>query len=97
MEDVRAVGVDLDATFGIGLATHVTAWSRAALEHEHLTALLSQDARDRASPNAGPGHDDVDFLHGNSIPQTRYWENGHLVRSKNYRKMSNVPPVLSVT
>ena len=67
VENVGTVGVDLDAV-GIGLAPHVAARSRAALEHEHLAPILCQHARDRASPDAGPGHDDVDFLHGNSIP-----------------------------
>ena len=68
VENVGTIGVDFDAAFGVGFTAHVAAGNRAALEHEHLPALLGQHARDRASPDAGPGHDDVDFLHGHSIP-----------------------------
>ena len=41
-----------------------------------------QHARDRASQDAGPGHDDVDFLHGHSIPQTSAARNGQHGKSE---------------
>ena len=63
VEDVRAVGVDLDAGFGVSLAPHVPARCRATFEHEYLAPFFGQHARNRAPPNACTSHYDVDFLH----------------------------------
>ena len=68
VENVRAVGVDLDAGFGVGLAPHVAARCRPALEYEHLASFFCQHAGYRASPDAGTSHNYVSFLHGHSIP-----------------------------
>ena len=56
MEDVRAVGVYLDAGLFVDLAAHIAAHDRTLLQDQHPLAGLRETPRDCAAPDAGASY-----------------------------------------